>query len=150
MAEHVTRQILDVVKAAVTGLPTTGAEVHEHPSIPIQSDALPALAVVPIEDPDPAILGDTHDGEPWREVRRLHLAVISIAKTPQERDLSRKEVEGAVVTSPALIGERIRFAGCTYPLDKEGEPLYQAITDFEVEHHVSSEDVTTILGTSGP
>lgn len=130
------RQILDDVITAVTGLPTTGSNVEEDPAVAIAIGKIPCVVVKLAEIPPPAILGEAHDSDEWREIHTPSIDVIGIGHTIAVRDQISLEVVNALLVATE-IGRWRRYAGSHPEESGEGaKRLYAIRHRFEIQFHV--------------
>lgn len=126
------RQVLDDVRARVTGLATTGTRVYESLAAALASSVLPALAVQPRSE-DLVELFDALEGD--LERRELSLVVVTVAATTAARDASALEVQAALMGS--AIGTRRFYRGADFDERGEGERvLYSLSQRFAFQYHV--------------
>lgn len=122
MPTHKRRQILDAVKTAVTGLPTTGPRVFEDRTTPLSSPttALPAIVVEPLspETSEPGSQGDELSGH--RLDRTLRIGISAVARDRATVDQIAGEVESALGAG-AGIGAARSFEYDRTAFDDQGE-----------------------------
>lgn len=129
------RTLLDLVKAAVTGLPTTGTNVYESPAVPLAANTFPSLVVQVAED---ALLElfETPDDDDHLERRQVVPEVTVLATTIAKRDTATLEVAEAVLkTAKPGWARRLRRIG--FEESDDGDRLiYAARLRFELDYHV--------------
>ncbi len=131
MSVDAVRQILDELIGAVTGLPSTGADVFEDPTHAFARARVPAIAVEPIEDQIQR-LAESQEGT-WLELHALRVRFTAIGKTPAERDQVGIEIKQALIAATG-IGLQRRYAGATYARTGAGDRDYfAALIAFEFE-----------------
>lgn len=138
--QHARRQVLDDVLALVTGLPTTGAGVHEELTKPLALGALPAVVVEPgEEDVEPLLGAPANLRDPHRQRRTLRVRVTVVARTVADRDAACLEVEAALAPRAAL--RSVEFSST-----QDGSTTVHAVEhEYEVEYAVLSTDPSTLL-----
>jgi len=130
------RQLLNLLKPIVTGLPTTGADVFESMVDALEASTMPALALQPREE-DIAELFASSDGPGDLEGRRLVVELVTLATSLIDRDDSALEVKTAVMQSG--IGKLRRYLGTRFEERSEGDRItYALIQRFEFLYFVES------------
>lgn len=125
MANHVRRQLREAVATALTGLATTGSNVHPYRANPLQLTELPALVIgTPSEE---AASVTVHANGPIE--RRVSLIVrgyaSGVADLDDALDQIAKEVE-SVLAAGVVIGARtiaLEYTGCEVPDPEPGEKV---------------------------
>ena len=131
------RQMLDLVKAALTGLDSTGANVTEQPPDSIDRAMLPALSVragdVVVSD-----VVESADSDAHLETHRLGVEVTSVCTSIAARDQSALEVKVALLND-ARPGALRRYTRSDFAESGEGErPIYAVRQRFEIDYYVEA------------
>lgn len=115
---------------AVTGLPTTGANVHLSRVTAVAKATRPAVAVVMVSDePNEDEFSQSHDA------RDFTVRVVGIARTEAERDQVGIEIEAAMA---ALYGSLHEGLG-RIDFDEDGEsgvPIFEASHEYVLKYRV--------------
>lgn len=145
---HAREQIRDAVKAAVTGLPSTGNRVFASRVHPINDNELPCLLVFTrMESSAPLTIGF-----PRRMERTLAVLVEGYVKMTtgydDKLDMIASEVEEAVQNDSSLsaLVKDMFFAGCEIKLVGEAEkPVALISMEFTARYHTRENDPETII-----
>lgn len=147
MADHLRRQIREAVGTAVTGLATTGANVHQSRIYPLEDADLPALLVYSTSDSAQA----TSFPAPRMLERRVRLQVVAVAKVldglDDTLDQICKEVEIALAMPVAALAglcKSISLVSTDIELQGTAEkPVGQAAMTYEV-YYIHAENAPDV------
>jgi hypothetical protein len=141
---HARRQILDLVLAAVTDLTTTLGNVYEDPTIAIERDALPAIAV---EAGDEPVEADVTQDAGWPEVRFFDVVVTGIGREPGERDRIAAEFEKAVAAANPIGQGGARVVNTTHArrVDESSPKFYAFSSTLRVTYAIYNTDPETLI-----
>jgi hypothetical protein len=143
VADHVRKQLRSAVTAAVTGLATTGARVHESRIYPINS-ALPCLLVYASDESAEGVMLDESADQRTIEVRIEGLAQAAEGTVDEILDQIAKEVEIALA-APVVIGAfqtNLSYTGATMSMrDDLAKPVGSVALSFEAVLFTSAPDV---------
>lgn len=138
MADHLSRQIRAAAASAVTGLATTGTNVHEQRVYPLDEAGLPALLVYLGDEEVEALSLSTTPTQ--RRLIELFIAGVVHDTDPVDDTLDAiaKEVETALLADGTLGGlaKQITLTGTSRDAEVEGTKVAAAIElAFAVEYH---------------
>lgn len=125
MADHLHKQIRDLVVTALTGLTTTATRVYANRLQPLPDALSPTLLVTLDEETATPVTFHTH---PIYE-RELRLTVAAIVKATSALDDTldqiSKEVEAALANGVTLSGRRLDFtyAGMSFDDEQADKPV---------------------------
>jgi len=128
MANHVRQQLREAASTAVTGLPTTGANVFQSRFYPLQASELPCLIVV--TDGDSIENLTVHS--PIQQQRATQVSIEAYARANSDLDDTldtiSKEVETAIANSSTAIVKGLMYAGCKIDVDVLGDKPVGKVT----------------------
>jgi len=140
MADHLHRQIRDAVKAALTGLATTGARVYANRLQPMQDANLPGLRIY--ADEENAEVGTIH--APYLQSRELTFTVEACAKAvsglDDTLDQIAKEVEVALSAGVTLSGQvlPVFYTGMSFDDELLDKPVGVKRMRFSIQYTAMS------------
>lgn len=135
---HVNATMVAALRAAVTGLPTTGSNVFADEEERIQAAEIPALVVYPVED-ELIEIASRVSRAVSREARRLTLAVRVIAASEAQMHAIRAEVEVAVAT--VSVGDfDLRLRGTAFDTERGESKVHQCEIRYGITYVVNDND----------
>ena len=146
---HVRTQIRIAVATALTGLPTTGPNVHPSRVWPLQEADLPALLVHAVSDP---VDEEQHTlGRPRKLTRDLSLVVEARAAGTAGLDDTLDTIESEVIAALALdptlggLAKDVLFTGAEIDLEAAEQPVGTNRMTFRVAYRHREDDPNTAL-----
>jgi hypothetical protein len=139
---HARTTILAAVRAALTGLPTTGANVHTDRARPMPNE-LPLLVVEPVDEQ--SRVASRVDVDAWKIERVLGVAVGVLATSEEEREQVCSEVEQRMTTVDFGVFA-VELRRTQLDASAEGDARrFGAVLNYGVTYHTLNTDASSII-----
>ena len=147
MADHVRKQLREAVATLVTSLTTTGVNVFQSRSYPLQITELPCLIVTTDGDQVDNITMN-HPAQQQRETRvRIDAYARATASLDDTLDLICKEVEIAIAGASTTLVKGLMYNGCQVDIEVLGDqPVGKASMVFSKDLYTVSNAPDVLIG----